>query len=77
MPALPHRAVRHPIGIATRAGFAAVRTDLPERWAGQPLAERSGVVFSYARQPGGMMVTITKDEQRVNALLEWAFGSGA
>ena len=57
------------------------QTDLPERWAGQPLEERSGVVFSYARQPGGMpggmLVTITKGEQRVAALLEWAFGSGA
>ncbi len=53
------------------------QTDLPERWAGQPLEERSGVVFSYARQPSGMLVTITKGEQRVDALLEWAFGSGA
>lgn len=52
-------------------------TDIPERLAQETLRERSGVAFSYARQPGGLGVTITKGEQRVEALFEWAFGSGA
>ncbi|MFN0104386.1 MAG: cytochrome c3 family protein [Bryobacteraceae bacterium] len=54
-----------------------LQTDIPERIAEQPLRERSGVVFNYAREAGGLAVTTAKGKQRVTALLEWAFGSGA
>ena len=53
-----------------------VQTDIPERMADQPLRESSGVSFDYARAAGGLAVTITKGDERVEALLEWAFGSG-
>ena len=52
-------------------------TDIPERLAGQPMRERSGVRFDYARAAGGLAVTITKGAERTEALLEWAFGSGS
>ncbi len=74
----------HPAQFASQANSQHARalrpmgdTDIPERLAAQPLAERSGVSFAYARQPGGLSVTITKADQRVEALFEWAFGSGA
>ena len=74
----------HPAQFASQANSQHARalrpmrdTDIPERLAAEPLAERSGVNFSYARQAGGLGVTITKADQRLEALFEWAFGSGA
>lgn len=52
-------------------------TDIPERLAEQPLRERSGVEFQYARRPGGLGVTVVKGDERAEALLTWAFGSGS
>ncbi|MFN3326926.1 MAG: multiheme c-type cytochrome [Bryobacteraceae bacterium] len=54
----------------------AAQTPLAEWLGSVPLRERSGVEFAYAPSDSGVMVTITKGKDRLEALIEWAFGSG-
>lgn len=52
-------------------------TDWPERLTETDLRERSGIGYRYARVREGLRVTITQGPRTLEALLEWAFGSGA
>lgn len=52
-------------------------TEWPERLAETDLRERSGIAYRYARVREGLRVTITQGPRTLEALLEWAFGSGA
>jgi hypothetical protein len=52
-------------------------TDWPERLAETDLRERSGIAYRYTRAQEGLRVTITHGARSLEALLEWAFGSGA
>lgn len=52
-------------------------TGWPERFAATDLRERSGIAYRYARVPEGLRLTITQGPRVLEALLEWAFGSGA
>jgi len=52
-------------------------TDWPERFAAADLRERSGIAYRYARVREGLRVTIAQGPRTLEALFEWAFGSGA
>lgn len=52
-------------------------TDWPERLAATDLRERSQIAYRYSRVREGLRVTITQGSERLEALLAWAFGSGA
>jgi len=48
-------------------------SQLEELFGNRALRERSGIEFSYR----GKQVTVTQGDQRVEAAIEWVFGSGA
>ena len=54
-----------------------LETRLPALLSERPVAERTGVTYSYLVRENGLLVTAVSPESRVSALLQWAFGAGA
>jgi len=54
-----------------------LETKLPELLAARPIAERSGVEYSYRAEEQGVRATATAGSGRTSGLLQWAFGAGA
>ncbi|MEO8128702.1 MAG: multiheme c-type cytochrome [Bryobacteraceae bacterium] len=52
-------------------------TPLPALLAGSPIQERSGVSFEYTPGPNNLLLAVTQGGKRLEASLDWAFGSGA
>lgn len=44
--------------------------------SGQTMRERNGAAFEYRKTSKGVEVSVTKGNDQVTALLEWAFGAG-
>lgn len=53
-----------------------LRTPLPSLLSGAPIQERSGIAFDYSSTSEGLHVTVTRGNDRLSAILGWAFGSG-
>jgi tetratricopeptide (TPR) repeat protein len=54
-----------------------LQTPLPALLAERPIAEPSGVEYSYKLQPNGLQVIAASPGNSASALLQWAFGAGA
>jgi len=52
-------------------------TPLPSLLAESPVQERSGIAFEYTPGPGSLLLAIRQGRKRLEARLDWAFGSGA
>ena len=55
----------------------ASQTELPALLSTRPFVDRSGFSYSYERVGDAFTVTVARANERIPAVIEWAFGAGA